>query len=79
MIGSFSVVCVTLLLPPRISDPLGLKVISYQRNWVKQQKTSRVDTLGLISCLNHWDPTYIAGWWFQTFFMFIPIWGNDPI
>ena len=21
----------------------------------------------------------LSGWWFQTFFMFIPIWGNDPI
>lgn len=39
--------------------PLGLKVISYQRNWVNQQNTSIVDTLGLISCLNHWDSTYI--------------------
>ncbi len=22
---------------------------------------------------------FSSGWWFQTFFMFIPIWGNDPI
>ena len=25
-----------------------------------------------------WDHT-ITSWWFQTFFIFTPIWGNDPI
>ena len=23
--------------------------------------------------------TWVARWWFQTFFIFIPTWGNDPI
>ena len=22
---------------------------------------------------------FVSGWWFQIFFMFIPIWGNEPI
>ena len=22
---------------------------------------------------------YLFGWWFQTFFIFTPTWGNDPI
>ena len=22
---------------------------------------------------------WVSRWWFQTFFMFTPIWGNDPI
>ncbi len=30
-------------------------------------------------CLPCWPRTTITGWWFQTFFIFIPIWGNDPI
>ena len=21
----------------------------------------------------------LSGWWFQIFFIFIPLWGNDPI
>ena len=24
-------------------------------------------------------PSSITGWWFQTFFIFTPTWGNDPI
>ena len=33
-----------------------------------------------IRCLKEYRKYHISfGWWFQMVFMFIPIWGNDPI
>ena len=35
----------------------------------------------VISCLNTFNKSTksYTRWWFQIFFMFTPIWGNDPI
>ena len=36
-------------------------------------------TLDINSGQQHIWKQYHTGWWFQIFFMFIPVWGNDPI
>ena len=36
--------------------------------------------VGVTGCASTRHSGYIdTGWWFQIFFIFIPIWGNDPI
>ncbi len=58
--------------------------LTRKKRWVlsriwREKRPTWTQPLG--SWLTGWDDLFesFSGWWFQIFFIFIPIWGNDPI
>ena len=52
-------------------------VTSCDRRLLLFDKATSRRRCGMMGSYSSWQ--WVAGWWFQTVFMFTPTWGNDPI
>ena len=62
-----------------------LELIYGERDWMDVRHGNKVaevpepSVATVVQLLMDAGPTRETRWWFQTFFIFIPTWGNDPI
>ena len=66
----------------KICCPATVRFLKFTVPWLEQlvaQQEGKSSMMIMIVIMISFLSNLLPRWWFQIFFIFIPIWGNDPI